>query len=243
MKAMLMKTETASPPGAPPLRRRPRPRPASGSAYLITLLALVVLTSDRGLCGAYNANVIKAAERELDEIRNDITRETPASFEPSIDYVVTKVPRFAFEKFPQADARLTTQMKSVGEVMAIGRTFQESLHKALRGLEIGKAGLDPAANLTAEGARDLVISEIRQPSAERLWYIADAFRMGATLDEVFEHTQIDRWFLVQIEDLVRDAGLREGPVAVRDLPQWQGARKILVLRVSEEELARYYDPQ
>ena len=141
----------------------------------------------------------------LDELRNDITGGvTPASFEPAIDYVVTKVPRFAFEKFPQADARLTTQMKSVGEVMAIGRTFQESLHKALRGLEIGKAGLDPAANLAAEGARDLVISEIRQPSAERLWFIADAFRMGLTLDEVFEHTRIDRWFLVQIEDLVRE---------------------------------------
>ena len=141
----------------------------------------------------------------LDELRNDITGGvTPASFEPAIDYVVTKVPRFAFEKFPQADARLTTQMKSVGEVMAIGRTFQESLNKALRGLEIGKAGLDPAANLAAEGARDLVISEIRQPSAERLWFIADAFRMGLTLDEVFEHTRIDRWFLVQIEDLVRE---------------------------------------
>ena len=141
----------------------------------------------------------------LDELRNDITGGvTPASFEPAIDYVVTKVPRFAFEKFPQADARLTTQMKSVGEVMAIGRTFQESLNKALRGLEIGKAGLDPATNLAAEGARDLVISEIRQPSAERLWFIADAFRMGLTLDEVFEHTRIDRWFLVQIEDLVRE---------------------------------------
>ncbi len=141
----------------------------------------------------------------LDELRNEITGGvTPASFEPAIDYVVTKVPRFAFEKFPQADARLTTQMKSVGEVMAIGRTFQESLNKALRGLEIGKAGLDPATNLAAEGARDLVISEIRQPSAERLWFIADAFRMGLTLDEVFEHTRIDRWFLVQIEDLVRE---------------------------------------
>jgi len=141
----------------------------------------------------------------LDELSNDITGGvTPASFEPSIDYVVTKVPRFAFEKFPQADARLTTQMKSVGEVMAIGRTFQESLQKALRGLETGKAGLDPAADLTAEGARDLVISEIRQPSAERLWFVADAFRMGLSLDEVFDHTKIDRWFLVQIEDLVRE---------------------------------------
>lgn len=141
----------------------------------------------------------------LDELRNEITGGvTPASFEPSIDYVVTKVPRFAFEKFPQADARLTTQMKSVGEVMAIGRTFQESLQKALRGLEIGKAGLDPAVDLSADGVRDLVISEIRQPSAERLWFVADAFRMGLTLEEVFDHTKIDRWFLIQIEDLLRD---------------------------------------
>ena len=141
----------------------------------------------------------------LDELRNDITGGvTPASFEPSIDYVVTKVPRFAFEKFPQADARLTTQMKSVGEVMAIGRTFQESMQKALRGLETGKAGLDPIVDLDAEGARALIVSEIRQPSAERLWYVADAFRAGISLEEVFEHTKIDRWFLVQIEDLVRE---------------------------------------
>ncbi len=141
----------------------------------------------------------------LDELSNDITGGvTPASFEPSIDYVVTKVPRFAFEKFPQADARLTTQMKSVGEVMAIGRTFQESLQKALRGLETGKAGLDPVADLNGEEARALIISEIRQPSAERLWYVADAFRARLSLEDVFEHTKIDRWFLVQIEDLVRE---------------------------------------
>ncbi|MCB1787790.1 MAG: carbamoyl-phosphate synthase large subunit [Chromatiaceae bacterium] len=141
----------------------------------------------------------------LDELRNEITGGvTPASFEPSIDYVVTKVPRFAFEKFPQADARLTTQMKSVGEVMAIGRTFQESLQKALRGLETGRVGLDPVVDLATDGARDQVISEIRQPGADRLWFLADAFRMGMTLDEVHEHTRIDRWFLVQIEDLVAE---------------------------------------
>jgi len=157
----------------------------------------------------------------LDELSNDITGGvTPASFEPAIDYVVTKVPRFAFEKFPQADARLTTQMKSVGEVMAIGRTFQESLQKALRGLETGKAGLDPAADPNAEGARDLVISEIRQPSAERLWFVADAFRLGLSLDEVFEHTKIDRWFLVQIEDLVRE----EARVAADGLAALDSAR-------------------
>ncbi len=155
----------------------------------------------------------------LDELSNDITGGvTPASFEPSIDYVVTKVPRFAFEKFPQADQRLTTQMKSVGEVMAIGRTFQESLQKALRGLETGKAGLDPAADTAAEGARDLVISEIRQPSAERLWFVADAFRLGLTLDEVFDHTKIDRWFLVQIQDLVlEEARVRKEGLAALDV--------------------------
>jgi len=141
----------------------------------------------------------------LDELRNEITGGvTPASFEPAIDYVVTKVPRFAFEKFPEADSRLTTQMKSVGEVMAIGRTFQESLQKALRGLETDKHGLDPVVDLSADGALELIRNEIGQPSAERLWYVADAFRAGMTLDEVFEITRIDRWFLVQIEDLVSE---------------------------------------
>ena len=148
----------------------------------------------------------------LDELRNEITGGvTPASFEPTIDYVVTKVPRFAFEKFPEADPRLTTQMKSVGEVMAMGRTFQESLQKALRGLETDKHGLDPVVDLDAEGALETIHNEIRQPSAERLWYVADAFRAGMTLEEVFEATRIDRWFLVQIEDLVREeAAVREG---------------------------------
>ncbi len=141
----------------------------------------------------------------LDELRNDITGGvTPASFEPSIDYVVTKVPRFAFEKFPQADARLTTQMKSVGEAMSIGRNFQESLQKALRSLETGMSGLDPVADMRADEAMDTVVSEMRQPSATRLWFVADAFRAGLTMEEVFEHTKIDRWFLVQIEDLVRE---------------------------------------
>lgn len=139
----------------------------------------------------------------LDELRNDITGGvTPASFEPSIDYVVTKIPRFAFEKFPLADPRLTTQMKSVGEVMAIGRTQQESLQKALRGLEIGRSGLDPMVDPDDSSARETVLSEIRQPKADRLWYVADAFRLGMTMEEVFEATKIDRWFLVQIEDLV-----------------------------------------
>ncbi|PIV88548.1 MAG: carbamoyl phosphate synthase large subunit [Hydrogenophilales bacterium CG17_big_fil_post_rev_8_21_14_2_50_63_12] len=135
----------------------------------------------------------------LDELQNDITGgATPASFEPSIDYVVTKVPRFAFEKFPQANDRLTTQMKSVGEVMAIGRTFQESFQKALRGLETGVYGLDEKSN-----DQDEIEAELGNPGPERLWYVADALRIGMTFDEVQDASQIDPWFLAQIEDLVR----------------------------------------
>lgn len=135
----------------------------------------------------------------LDELGNDITGGvTPASFEPTIDYVVTKIPRFAFEKFPQANDRLTTQMKSVGEVMAIGRTFQESLQKALRALETGVDGLD-------EKTTDIEIikSELGNPGADRIWYLADAFRCAVAFDKIQEFTQIDPWFLSQIEDLVR----------------------------------------
>ncbi|MGD8912232.1 MAG: carbamoyl-phosphate synthase large subunit, partial [Candidatus Thiodiazotropha sp.] len=139
----------------------------------------------------------------LDELQNEITGgATPASFEPSIDYVVTKVPRFAFEKFPQADDRLTTQMKSVGEVMAIGRTFQESLQKALRGLEIGKYGLNEILDLNEKDVRDTLVREIRLPGPERLWYVAECFRFGMSLEEIFEICAIDPWFLVQIEELV-----------------------------------------
>ncbi len=140
----------------------------------------------------------------LDELRNEITGgATPASFEPTVDYVVTKVPRFTFEKFPQADARLTTQMKSVGEVMAIGRTFQESLQKALRGLEIGIDGFNEKLDLDADEALDALRYELREPGAERLWYIGDAFRAGLGLEEVQTLTSIDPWFLVQIEELIR----------------------------------------
>ncbi|HPO25704.1 MAG TPA: carbamoyl-phosphate synthase large subunit, partial [Arenimonas sp.] len=140
----------------------------------------------------------------LDELRNDITGgATPASFEPSIDYVVTKIPRFAFEKFPSADARLTTQMKSVGEVMAMGRTFQESLQKALRGLEIGKVGLDPTDD-AEQGEEGLVKirRDLKEPGPERLFQVAEAFRAGMSVDDVFNLSFIDPWFLDQIEDLV-----------------------------------------
>ena len=139
----------------------------------------------------------------LDELENDITGgRTPASFEPTIDYVVTKIPRFAFEKFPKADDRLTTQMKSVGEVMAIGSTFQESLQKALRGLETDKSGLDPIIDISTDDARGKIRSELLSAGADRIFYVADAFRMGMTKKEVFDLSKIDPWFLAQIEDLV-----------------------------------------
>jgi carbamoyl-phosphate synthase large subunit len=135
----------------------------------------------------------------LDELRNEITGgATPASFEPSIDYVVTKIPRFAFEKFPQADAHLTTQMKSVGEVMAIGRTFQESFQKALRGLEVGVDGLNEKTQ-----DREVLEKELGEPGPERIWYVGDAFAQGMSVDEVYDLTKIDKWFLVQIEEIVK----------------------------------------
>jgi carbamoyl-phosphate synthase large subunit len=134
----------------------------------------------------------------LDELRNEITGgATPASFEPSIDYVVTKVPRFAFEKFPTADDRLTTQMKSVGEVMAIGRTFQESFQKALRGLEVGVDGLNQKTT-----DRETLEEELGEPGPERIWYVGDAFAQGFTLEEVHNLTKIDLWFLIQIKEIV-----------------------------------------
>ena len=142
----------------------------------------------------------------LDELRNEITGgATPASFEPTIDYVVTKIPRFAFEKFPQADNHLTTQMKSVGEVMAIGRTFQESFQKALRGLEVGSDGLDERST-----DRDEIVEELGEPGPDRIWFVGDAFRIGMTLSEVFEETAIDPWFLAQIEELVQIEGRLQG---------------------------------
>src|SRR5437867_1270882 len=135
----------------------------------------------------------------LDELKNEITGgATPASFEPTIDYIVTKVPRFAFEKFPQANDRLTTQMKTVGEVMAIGRTFQESFQKALRGLEVGVDGLDEVTTDI-----DQIQKELGEPGPERIWYVGDAFRMGMTVEQVHDHSKIDPWFLVQIADIIK----------------------------------------
>lgn len=139
----------------------------------------------------------------LDELRNEITgNQTPASFEPTIDYVVTKIPRFNFEKFPKADSHLTTQMKSVGEVMAIGRTFQESLQKAIRGLETGVYGLQSKVDFNYPELKELLRNELRSAGPDRLWYLADAFRAGFSLEEIQRLTNIDPWFLVQIQDLI-----------------------------------------
>lgn len=165
----------------------------------------------------------------LDELSNDITGgKTPASFEPSIDYVVTKIPRFNFEKFAGCNDRLTTQMKSVGEVMAIGRTFQESMQKALRGLEVGACGLDEKIDdVSNEKNLAKIRYELQEAGSDRIWYIADAFRAGFTVDEVFLLTHIDRWFLVQIEELVQiENHLKQQ--TINDLDQetlWQLKRK------------------
>ena len=165
----------------------------------------------------------------LDELRNEITGgATPASFEPSIDYVVTKVPRFTFEKFPQANDRLTTQMKSVGEVMAIGRTFQESLQKALRGLETGTSGLDPACpEVRTQAQREALRRELRMAGGQRIWYVADAFRHGLELAEVADLTGIDLWFLAQIEDLVREEArvAAQGAAELSAERMWELKRK------------------
>ncbi len=168
----------------------------------------------------------------LDELRNEITGgATPASFEPSIDYVVTKVPRFAFEKFPQADSRLTTQMKSVGEVMAIGSTFQESFQKAMRGLEVGVDGLDEKTT-----DLDTITKEIGVPGPERIWYVGDAFRMGMSVEEVFNISKIDTWFLTQLKDIIdREQALKGKQIA--DLDK-QALRELKRRGFSDRRLAK-----
>ncbi|MFD2191926.1 carbamoyl-phosphate synthase large subunit [Pistricoccus aurantiacus] len=184
----------------------------------------------------------------LDELQNDITGgATPASFEPSIDYVVTKIPRFTFEKFPQANDRLTTQMKSVGEVMAIGRTFQESLQKALRGLETGKNGLDPVVEDFSEESLARIKGELQAAGAERILYIGDAMRAGMSVEDIFALTNIDPWFLVQLEDLINT----EAWVAEQSLPEldakalyrlkrkgFSDARLAALLGVAESEMRK-----
>ena len=176
----------------------------------------------------------------LDELQNDITGgRTPASFEPAIDYVVTKIPRFTFEKFPQANDRLTTQMKSVGEVMAIGRTFQESVQKALRGLEVGADGFNPQLNFAEENSKDKLIHELKSPGADRIWYIGDAFRMGMSVDELYELTGVDHWFLVQIEDLIKEEkGLAKAGLADLD---YDYIRRLKRKGFSDARLAQLMD--
>ncbi len=178
----------------------------------------------------------------LDELKNDITGgATPASFEPSIDYVVTKVPRFAFEKFPLANDRLTTQMKSVGEVMAMGRSFQESLQKALRGLEVSVYGLDEV-----DSDREEIAHELANPGAQRIWYLGQAFRSGMSRDEVFALTKIDPWFLVQIEDIIETEAWVSGQVledldaeALRDLKRKGFSdRRLATLLATSETVVR-----
>ena len=172
----------------------------------------------------------------LDELRNDITQATPASFEPSIDYVVTKIPRFTFEKFPDADARLTTQMKSVGEVMAIGRSFQESLQKALRGLEVGVDGFDEKLRPESPDSAQRLEQELRIPGADRLWYLADAFRQGWTVEAVFAATHIDPWFLEQIAEIVAaEDGLRGLPLTSLD---GERLRRLKGMGFADRRLAR-----
>jgi carbamoyl-phosphate synthase large subunit len=179
----------------------------------------------------------------LDEIPNDITRETPASFEPTIDYVVTKIPRFTFEKFRQAQDVLGTQMKSVGEAMAIGRTFQESLQKAIRSLEVDRYGLEPeAAN---EISRAELEQKLRVPNARRLWYLGDAFRRGMTTDELFQLTKIDRWFLENVRRIVaeeRAITAAPSPLDAERLARWKrmgfADRAIAALRDDTESAIR-----
>jgi len=165
----------------------------------------------------------------LDELKNDITGGlTPASFEPSIDYVVTKIPRFAFEKFPSADARLTTQMKSVGEVMAIGRTFHESLQKALRGLEIGKTGLNPTGlDITTDDGLAVLKRELREPRPDRVFHLADAFRAGLSLEEVHNLSRVDPWFLAAFEDIVlTETEIAEQGLTAIDEPRMRELKRL-----------------
>jgi carbamoyl-phosphate synthase large subunit len=176
----------------------------------------------------------------LDELQNEITGgATPASFEPSIDYVVTKIPRFTFEKFPRANDRLTTQMKSVGEVMAIGRTFHESLQKALRGLETGIDGLDEILDLSRDDAKDVLRRELRAPGADRIRYLADAFRFGWSLEKIHETSHIDPWFLMQIQELIEmEAQVRAWGVDGLDHDRLYGVKR---MGFSDRRLAKLLD--
>ena len=225
--------------------------PASGRMVVIEMNPRVSRSSALA-SKATGFPIAKVAARlalgySLDELANDITGVTPASFEPAIDYVVVKAPRFTFEKFEQADDRLTTQMKSVGEAMAIGRTFKEALQKALRSLETGLAGLDPRIDpASAEGA-DTLMQELSRAGAERILYVADAFRAGRTVAAVAQATGIDRWFLAQVEELVQAEAVLAGKnAAALDAAEWRGAKRdgfsdarlAALLQCAEEDVRR-----
>ena len=225
--------------------------PASGRMVVIEMNPRVSRSSALA-SKATGFPIAKVAARlalgySLDELANDITGVTPASFEPAIDYVVVKAPRFTFEKFEQADDRLTTQMKSVGEAMAIGRTFKEALQKALRSLETGLAGLDPRIDpASAEGA-DTLMQELSRAGAERILYVADAFRAGRTVAAVAQATGIDRWFLAQVEELVQaEAALAGKNAAALEAAEWRGAKRdgfsdarlATLLHCAEEDVRR-----
>ncbi len=174
----------------------------------------------------------------LDEIRNEITRETPASFEPTIDYVVTKIPRFTFEKFPSAKDELGPQMKSVGEVMAIGRTFKESLQKAIRSLEIDAYGFDERGRGPAAGSPEELQEKLRRPNARRLWYLAEAFRMGMTVEEVYSLTKIDPWFLGNVKQIVDEEKLIRAEAQSRGGLSANTLRRCKQLGFSDARLAQ-----
>ena len=225
--------------------------PASGRMVVIEMNPRVSRSSALA-SKATGFPIAKVAARlalgySLDELANDITGVTPASFEPAIDYVVVKAPRFTFEKFEQADDRLTTQMKSVGEAMAIGRTFKEALQKALRSLETGLAGLDPRIDPASAEGTNTLMQELSRAGAERILYVADAFRAGRTVAAVAQATGIDRWFLAQVEELVQaEAALSGKNAAALEAAEWRGAKRdgfsdarlAALLHCAEEDVRR-----
>ena len=225
--------------------------PASGRMVVIEMNPRVSRSSALA-SKATGFPIAKVAARlalgySLDELANDITGVTPASFEPAIDYVVVKAPRFTFEKFEQADDRLTTQMKSVGEAMAIGRTFKEALQKALRSLETGLAGLDPRIDPASAEGTNTLMQELSRAGAERILYVADAFRAGRTVAAVAQATGIDRWFLAQVEELVQaEAALAGKNAAALDAAAWRRAKRdgfsdarlAVLLQCAEEDVRR-----
>ena len=203
--------------------------PSNGKIYVIEMNPRVSRSSALASKATTGFPIAKVAAKlaigyTLDELRNEITGDIiPSSFEPSIDYIVTKIPRFAFEKFKEADAHLTTQMKSVGEVMAIGENFKESLQKALRGLEIGIDGFSEIKfdeSLSPKERQDLIVKEISTPSSNRILYIAQAFREGMSMESIFNLCFIDIWFLAQIKEIVDSETIIKGKSLLHQLNRY-----------------------